>query len=51
MLRNGIGRVGLKKTKVDYSKTCFHNPQMVFKNTQESVNAFERGESEEKRKQ
>ena len=44
MMRNGLGRFGLNKP--DYSKTCLHNPHMVFKNSQEGPNAFERGESE-----
>jgi hypothetical protein len=48
-MRNGLGRYGLGKTGTDYSKTCFHNPHMVFKENNEGPTAFERGQSEEKR--
>ena len=42
MMRSGLGRMGLNKP-VDFSKTCFHNPNMIFRNSEEGPNAFERG--------
>ena len=35
----GLGRHGLNKP-LDYSKTCFHNPHMVFRTQEEGPNAF-----------
>jgi hypothetical protein len=31
-MKNGLGRIGLGKGPVDYSKTVMHNPHFVFKN-------------------
>jgi hypothetical protein len=45
----GGGRHGLAKN-IDYSKTCFHNPQLVFRHEQEQpVSAFAKAEEEERR--
>lgn len=33
MMRNGLGRCGLNKAGLDYSKTCLHNPNMIFRST------------------
>ena len=38
MMRNGFGKGGLRG--VDYSKTCFHNPHVVFKAENEGVSAI-----------
>lgn len=43
MMRNGLGRCGLNKAGLDYSKTCLHNPNMIFKNTEVGETALERG--------
>ena len=43
MMRNGLGRCGFNRAVVDYSKTCLHNPHMIFKNTEEGQTAFEKG--------
>lgn len=50
-MKGGLGRIGLNKGPVDYSKTFMHNPHFVFRNEEEGPSAFERGENEEKRKQ
>ena len=48
-MRHGLARHGLNRT--DYTKTCMHNPHMVFKADEEGPTAIERGQSEEKRQQ
>ena len=48
-MKNGLGRYGMTRKDVDYSKTCMHNPHMIFKTTEEGLTAIDRGESEEKR--
>lgn len=47
LYRFGAAKHGLARN-VDYSKTCFHNPQLVFKyeEKQQQTNALLRGEEE-----
>jgi len=51
-MKNGLGRIGLNRANIDYSKTVMHNPHFLFKSEEEQeVNALDRGEEEEKRQQ
>lgn len=34
-MKNGLGRIGLGRANIDYSKTVMHNPHFVFKNEEE----------------
>jgi len=43
-MKGGLARIGLNGGKVDYSKTFMHNPHFVFKNEEEGLSAFERGQ-------
>lgn len=44
-MRSGFGRVGATRAGIDYSKTCLHNPHMVFKEIEEGPTAIDRGQS------
>ena len=45
LMRNGFGRVGATRGGIDYSKTCLHNPHMVFREAEEGPTAIDRGHS------